>query len=81
MSTIASVWSPSSARVPLDVAVVEVVEDGRREHAVEADHACLLVELVLVAAARGISTTTSTSSGKRSAIGLKAAARYGSRLG
>ena len=35
----------------LDEAVLEVVVDGRREHAIEPEHAGLLVELVLVPAA------------------------------
>ena len=35
----------------LDEPVVEVVEDGRREHAIEAEDSRVLVELVLVAAA------------------------------
>ena len=35
----ASVWSPSPARVSLDEAVVEVVEDGAREDPIEAEDA------------------------------------------
>ena len=49
----------------LDEAVLEVVVDGRREHAIEPEHAGLLVELVLVPAAAGISTTISTRSETR----------------
>ena len=47
----------------LDEAVVEVVEHGRREDAVEAEDPGDLVVLVLVAAAAGISTTTSMTAG------------------